>query len=216
MVCACVLGQPYVCSCMHRRVIVCVSICLHAYFCQSMAVTGSDKDDGTEMLVCLTCLAQRRECVCVSEFVSMYICVCVQKGGVLLKQGCQHLKNQSPSGLISYKRQREGMITLTHTSWIFHFIQRQQRENMYSSDVPACFLPSFCFKWILKNSPHLDPAGIKAGAISSYALTVHLTIFKSEVTTFVTNGECRIGDVEHGRLVFLLESTGHTGAYLSH
>ena len=52
-------------------VCVCVSVCLHAYFCQSMVVAGSHKDDdGTEMLVCLTCSAQRRVCVCV------YVCVC--------------------------------------------------------------------------------------------------------------------------------------------
>lgn len=53
-----------------------------------------------------------------------------------------------------------------------------------------------------KNTPHLDPAGIKAGAISSHARNVHLAIFKSEVTTLVANGECTIGDVEHGGLVF--------------
>lgn len=85
---------------------------------------------------------------------------------------------------------------------------------MYSSEVPAC-LPPFCIKWTLKNTPHLDPAGIKAGAISSSAPHLHLAIFKSEVAAVVANGECTIEDVEHGGL-FSVESTGHTGAYLSH
>ena len=75
----------------------------------------------------------------------------------------------------------------------------------------------FCFKSILKNTPHLVPAGIKAGAISSSAPHLRPAVSKSEVAVVVVNSKHAIeeGMVERGG-VFSVESTGHAGAYLSH
>ena len=142
---------------------------------------------------------------------------------MLLKQGCQHLKNQSPSGLISYKGQREGRITHKHTHTHTHtllasFILCKDNRGQKSTAVrcPSCLL-SFCFKSILKNTPHLVPAGIKAGAISSSAPHLRPAVFKSEVAVVVVNSEhaIEVGMVKRGG-VFSVESTGHAGAYLSH
>lgn len=116
----------------------------------------------------------------------MCVCVCVWNGGVLLKQGCQHLKNQSPSGLISYKGRREGRKTHKHThrhthSYFVHLsFHAKTTEGKTVRRLRAPLVS--CLSDLSEHlTPRPDPAAIKAGAIFSSGPHLRLAIFKSEV-----------------------------------
>lgn len=137
------------------------------FACIAVTINGAfwhhKDDDGSVVLVCLTCSPQRA-----------YVCVCVSVKRRGASQAGMSALEKSITIWAHFIQRTEGREdnsqTRAHTCSIFHFEQRQQRAEMQQQQRQRG-APLVCRLSALSEhlSPALDPAAIKAGAVSPQA-----------------------------------------------